>query len=143
MRALEVTLFIIAVMACPTLYSALGLFSTQYNTCDAQVCQAQAFLYNMTSQTSMNNNMKPLDTSQTNPTSMGWDIVTFSLTFIVFAFFWMLYILSLVTIIAPAMVIMFHVPSAFANYINIFYWILWMLAIIQYKRGGFSVDTYK
>jgi len=139
MRALEVTLFAIAVLAAPTMFSAMGFFPIQYGTCDATVCQVQGFLYGMANQSTL----QPLNLNSTNPQNVAWDTITFAVTFVVFAAFWMLYILSLVTIIAPALVTQFGVPPAFANYINIFYWLLWMLALIQYKRGGLSIDSLK
>lgn len=139
MRALEITIWAIAVLVAPTLFVNLGLFAAQYGTCDATVCQTQQFLYTMANQSSW----QPLDVTNSSPLSIGWDIITFSLTFLIFAFFWTIYILSLIILIAPALVIMFKISPAFASFINIFYWLLWIIAVIQYKRGGLSFDSLK
>lgn len=140
MRALEITIWAIAVLVAPSMFQAMGVFAVQYGGCESSLCQTQQFLYNMANQTTL----EPLDiTTQTSPASMAWDAVTFGITFVVFSVFWLLYLLSLITIIQPALVTMFHVPAPIANYINIFYWLLWMIAIIQFKRGGLSVDGYK
>mgnify|MGYP007100129498 CR=1 FL=1 len=139
MRALEITLFSIGVLLAPTMFAGLGIINGDLTQCDATVCQAQQFLYDMAD----NSKLQTLNLNQSDPVSMGWDLLTFSLTFVIFAFFWMMYILSLVVLIGPAFAAMFGVPDAMVLYINVFYWLLWMLAIIQYKRGGFSVDAYK
>ena len=74
---------------------------------------------------------------------LSWNAVTFALTYIVYAVFWILFILMSVVLIYPAMVVMFHVPSVLAVYISIGVWLIYMLAYIQIKRGGFSLDGYR
>jgi hypothetical protein len=137
MRALEITLLMIGVLTAPSVLIAMHVYPAS-NTCDETTCQAQQFLYSMANQTTLQQvNLNG------NPASIGWDLFTFSLTFIVFAVFWLLYFLSIIVLVGPAMTSMFHVPSFIANWLMVMVWVMWMLAIVQVKRGGISVDGYR
>jgi hypothetical protein len=139
MRALEITIFAIMVLTAPSLLGSLHLWGTSYGVCDGLTgCQVQTFLYNMANQTTL----QQIDFAG-DPGSMAWDIITFTITFVVYAVFWLLYFISLIVLIGPGMQAMFHVNAALALWLNVGIWFLWMLAIVQIKRGGISVESWR
>ena len=138
MRALEITIFVIMVLTAPSLLGTLHLWGDNYGTCTDPIgCQAQTFLYNMANQTSL----QTIDFTG-DPGSMAWDVFTFTVTFLVYATFWLLYFMSLVVLIGPGMQALFHVNAALALWLNVGIWFLWMLAIVQIK-GRFSVEGWR
>jgi hypothetical protein len=139
MRALEITIWICFVLTVPSVMTAMGIFPSYMGTCGSLDCQAQNFIYGMTNTTSLQNNVG-------NPSSGGpslVDIATITITYVVFAVGWILYIFSIIIIAGPALASMFNVPQQLSIWLTIGVWLMWMLAIIQIKRGGLSLDGYR
>ena len=139
MRALEITIWMIMLLTAPSIFTAMGLFPSNMSTCGALECQAQQYVFSVANQTQL----EQVDMTVNDPLKMGWNLLTFSLDFIVLAFFWLLYILSLVVLAGPALAEMFSLPEALSTYFTVGIWFMWMLAIVQIKRGGLSVDGYR
>ena len=136
MRALEISIFLIMVLTAPTVVQAMGVVPVTATTCTAIDCQARNTIYSVAS----GFELKAIDPNA----SMGqiaWDIITLTVTFPIYAMFWMLYFLSLIVLVGPAIHSMFGVPEVFTTYLNIGVWILWLLAYVQWKRGGLGTDA--
>lgn len=139
MRALEITIWASLIIASMAVLQGIGVVHIASNTCTTADCQARAFLYNMANMTSLQE--VSLDT--TNYSSMAITAVTLGLNYVVFSIFWLLYILALFVLLGPALQIMFGVPVVIAEFLMIGVWFLWLLAIIQIKRGGLGVDSWR
>lgn len=139
MRALEITIFIIMVITATSVLDAMGMVHSTSNTCGTADCQARAFLYNMTNMSSLQS--VSLDT--TDPASMAWTSITLGLDFLIFAVFWGLYLLAIIVLVGPALQVMFGVPAVIATWLMVGVWILWIIALIQIKRGGLGFDTWR
>lgn len=87
--------------------------------------------------------LQEINLSSGNLADIAWSAITFSVTFIVYAFFWILYILSTIVLVGPALQTMFNVPGALANWLMVGVWALWMVAYTQIKRGGLGWDQYR
>jgi len=138
MRALEISIFLIMVLTAPSLVYAMGVIPVEQQVCTSLDCQARETIYDMAS----NFELKQID-MDASPGQIAWDVITLTITFPVFALFWMLYFLSLVVLIGPALVSMFHIPQIMATYLNIGVWILWLIAYVQWKRGGLGTDAHR
>ena len=139
MRSLEITIFILLVITSTSVLDGMGIVHNTSNTCTTSDCQARAFIYNMTNMSSIQE--VSLDT--TDPASMAWTSITLGLNFIIFAVFWGLYILALIVLVGPALQYMFGVPAVIATWLMVGVWILWIIALIQIKRGGLGFDTWR
>lgn len=139
MRALEITIWASLIICSMSVLQGMGVVHVTSNSCTTADCQARAFLYNMANTTQLNE--VSLDT--TTYESMAWTSVTLGFNFVVFGLFWSLYILALIVLIGPALQIMFGVPVILATFLMIGIWFLWVLAIIQLKRGGFGFDAWR
>ena len=140
MRALEITIWMILLMATPPLLGAMQVIPISIGTCSPEACGATSWIYDSMNSTQLQDSAIDMN----NPNGwLSWNTVTFALTYVVYAVFWILFILMSVVLIYPAMVVMFHVPSVLAVYISIGVWLIYMLAYIQIKRGGFSLDGYR
>ena len=139
MRALEITIWMLMILTAPTLVYSMGFMPQNTTTCTTLDCQARITIFNMANSTQL----QEIDLSNTNPAFMVWDAMTFGLTFIVYAAFWMLYLLSTIVLVGPALNSMFHVPAALASWLGVGIWLLWILAYVQYKRGGLGTDAIR
>ena len=138
MRAVEITLWIIFVLTAPLVVSSMGWMPVTSTTCGTIDCQARTTLYSMASSFQLQEvNMGD------SPGQMAWDVVVLSVTFPIYAFFWILYLLSTIVLIRPAMIAMFGVPTDLATYLNIGVVLIWMIAYAQWKRGGFGLGGYR
>ena len=81
-----------------------------------------------------------IDTSESIG-QIAWDVITLTVTFPVYAAFWTLYFLSLIALVGPAIHSMFGVPEILTTYLNVGVWMLWLIAYVQYKRGGLGFDS--
>ena len=140
MRALEITIWIILLAATPPLLSAMQVIPLTVGTCAPEMCQATSWVYTALDSSQLKDSAIDLN----NPGGwLSWNTITFALSYIVYAVFWILFILASVVLIFPALIIMYHVPTALSLYISVGVWIIYMLAYIQIKRGGFSLDGYR
>lgn len=139
MRALEITILILMVITATSVLDGMGLVHNTSNTCTTLDCQARAFIYNMTS----TNTLSEVNLDTTDPAQMAWTSITLGLNFIVFSFFWSLYLLSLIILVGPALQQMFGVPEIIATWLMVGTWVLWVIAIIQIKRGGLGFDSWR
>jgi hypothetical protein len=137
MRAVEVTILLIMILTAPSVIGAMGVIPVT-QTCGAVDCQASQTIYSMASSFEL----KAVDLSE-SPGQIAWDVLTLTVTFPIYAFFWMLYFLSTIVLIRPALITMFHVPDIMATYLNVGVWILWLVAYVQWKRGGIGIDGYR
>jgi len=138
MRALELLIWMILLVTSPVLLMSMQVFPVSLGTCDPQVCGVQSNVLQIMNSTSLQQVPK-LDPSDL----VSWDTVTFAVTYLAFAFFWILFLLSMVAMVGPAIVIMFHVPPVLALWLSVGQWIIYMIAYIQIKRGGLSLDGYR
>jgi hypothetical protein len=138
MRALELIIWMILLVTSPIVLMSMQVFPVSLGTCDPQVCGVQSNILNIMNSTSLN---QAPDLDMNNLAS--WDNVTFAVTYLAFAFFWVLFLLGMVAVVGPALVIMFHVPAAIALWLTLGQWIIYMIAYIQIKRGGLSLDGYR
>jgi hypothetical protein len=136
MRALEISIFLIMVLTAPTVIYSMGVGPTASTTCTTLDCQARVTLYNIASSFQLQEVSTDSSVAQ-----MGWDLVMLTVTFPIYAFFWMLYFLSLIVLIKPALIAMFHIPDVLATYLNVGVVILWLIAYVQWKRGGLGTDA--
>ena len=136
MRAFEITIFLIMVLTVPNVIGAMGVAPSSLMTCTGTACEVQSELYTFATDF----HLQEVDFSQGAGQFMK-DIVLFTVTLPIYALFWFLYFLSLIVLIKPAMVSLFHVPDAMATWLNIGVVILWMAAYIQWKRGGLGLDA--
>jgi hypothetical protein len=138
MRALEMLIWMVLLLMTPPLLGAMQIMPLSVGTCNAVQCgDAQNFIYNTMNSTS-------LQQVTLNPnTLISWDTVTFGIAYAAFGFFWILFLLSAVVTVAPALIIMFNIPAPIALYLTIGQWIIYMIAYIQIKRGGVSLDGYR
>jgi len=138
MRAFEITVLLIMILAGSTVLDTMGVMPSVRTTCGAVDCQARDTIYAMAN----GFELKAVDLND-SPGQIAWDILTLTITFPIYALFWMLYFLSTIVLIRPALISMFHVPEVLANYLTVGIWILWLVAYVQWKRGGISVDNYR
>lgn len=138
MRALEISVFLILVLTAPSVIQAMGVLPSNSTTCTTLDCQARTTIFAMAS----GFELQAIDLTA-NPGQIAWDIITLSVTFPIYAFFWMLYFLSLIVLVGPAIQSMFHVPAQLTQFLNIGVWILWLIAYVQWKRGGLGLDAYR
>jgi hypothetical protein len=138
MRAFEISMLLIFVLTAPSVIQAMGVVPPVSTTCTTMDCQARTTILNLANSTSL----KEVDFAA-SPGQAAWDLVTLTVTFPIYAFFWMLYFLSLIVFIGPALQSMFGVPAAIATYLNVGVWIIWLIAYIQWKRGGIGIDGYR
>ena len=136
MRALEISIFLICVLTAPSVVQAMGVVPTTTTTCTAVDCQARETIFNMAS----NFDLVAIDTSESIG-QIAWDVITLTVTFPVYAAFWTLYFLSLIALVGPAIHSMFGVPEILTTYLNVGVWMLWLIAYVQYKRGGLGFDS--
>ena len=135
MRALEINLFFIFVLCAPALITAMGVTPASTG-CTATACQFQKMTYSWASSFQL----KEIDFNS-SPGQMAWDAVILAVTFPVYAFFWMLWFLSTIVLGWPALLELFHIPGDLANYFYVGIVVLWMLAYVQWKRGGLGTDA--
>lgn len=138
MRAFEVSMLLIFILTAPSVIQAMGVGPAVATTCTTVDCQARTTILNLANSTSL----KEVDLTA-SPGQAAWDIVTLTVTFPIYAFFWMLYFLSLIVFIGPALQSMFYVPAAIATYLNVGVWMIWIIAYIQWKRGGIGIDGFR
>ena len=138
MRAFEITILLIVILTAPSVLYAMGVVPTSTNTCTTIECQASQTIYSMAS----GFQLQSVDFNA-NPGQVIWDTLTLTVTFPIYAFFWMLYFLSVIVLVAPALESMFLMPAIFAKYIMIGLWVLWLAAYVQWKRGGLGIDAYR
>ena len=136
MRAFEITIFLIMVLTVPNVIGAMGVAPSSLMTCTGTACEVQSKLYTFATEF----HLQEVDFSQGAGQFMI-DAALLSVTLPIYALFWILYFLSLIVLIKPAMVSLFHVPDAMATWLNIGVVILWMAAYIQWKRGGLGLDA--
>lgn len=139
MRALEYTIWTIFIICSPALLQTMGMIHDTDNTCTTLGCQTSAFLYNMTS----TNSLSEVSLDTTDPGSLLWTSITIGLNFIVFALFWALYLLSIIIIAWPALISMFSINSTLAAFMFVGIWLIWIIGIVQIKRGGLGFDTWR
>jgi hypothetical protein len=137
MRALELVFWMIMLVTSPVVLMSMQIFPVSLGTCDPQVCGVQANVLNIMNSTSLQ--QVNLDANDW----LSWDTVTFAVTYLAFAFFWILFLLSMIVVVGPAIVIMFHVPPVIALWLSVGQWLIYMVAYIQIKRGGLSLGGYR
>ena len=136
MRAFEITILLIMVLTAPSVILAMGVVPSSMVTCTGAACEAQTWLYNFAA----GFDLQAVDLSA-DPGSIIWDAAVLAVTFPIWAMLWMLYFLSIIVLVKPAMVSLFHVPDVMATWLNVGLVILWMAAYIQWKRGGLGLDA--
>jgi hypothetical protein len=136
MRAFEITILMIMVLTAPTVIAAMGVIPSSQITCTGIACEAQAKLYSFASAFELN----AVDFTA-NPGTMILEAATLAVTFPIWALLWVLYFLSMIVFIQPALVSIFHVPAVMATWLNVGVVILWMAAYVQWKRGGLGLDA--
>jgi len=136
MRAFEITILMIMILTAPNVIIAMGVVPSSLTTCTGTACEAQAWLYNFAS----GFQLQEVDLSADLGT-IAWEAATLAVTFPIWAMLYMLYFLSIIVLVKPAMVSLFHVPDAMATWLNVGLVILWMAAYIQWKRGGLGLDA--
>jgi hypothetical protein len=57
--------------------------------------------------------------------------------------FWALYLLSIIIIAWPALISMFSINSTLAAFMFVGIWLIWIIGIVQIKRGGLGFDTWR
>jgi hypothetical protein len=137
MRALELIIWMILLVTSPVVLMSLQVFPVSLGTCDPQVCGVQGNILQIMNSTSLQ--QVKMDPNEL----LSWDNVTFAITYLAFAFFWLLFLLGMVVVVGPGLVIMFHVPPVIALWLSLGQWIIYMIAYIQIKRGGLSLDGYR
>jgi hypothetical protein len=135
MRAFEITIFIILIMTAPSLLQGMGVIPSDKMTCTGTACEVQTKLYTFAS------SFQLLEVDGVSPADFLIDITVLTITFPIYAMLWLLYFLSLIVLIKPALVSLFGVPDVLATYLNVGVVILWMAAYIQWKRGGLGLDA--
>ncbi len=138
MRSIEYTIWTIFIICSPALLQSMGMMHDT-NTCTTAGCQASAFLYNMTNVSSL----QEVSLNTTDPGSLAWTSLTLGVSFVIFSVFWVLYLLSVIVLAWPAILSMFGVGNPLGNYLFIGIWIIWILGIVQIKRGGLGVDAWR
>jgi hypothetical protein len=138
MRALEISIALILLLTAPTLIQAMGVVPASTTTCTAVECRAQQYVQGAVSNFTFAE-VKP-DASLLD---WGVTVLTMAVEFPLYAMFWMLYFLSMIAFVSPALQNVYHVPAALANYLQIGIWMLWMIAYIQWKRGGLGTDAVR
>jgi hypothetical protein len=138
MRALEITILLIMILTGPTVIQAMGVLPAVSTSCTTADCQARTTLYTWASSFQL----QAIDLNA-NPGQIAWDIITLTVTFPIYAMFWMLYFLSMIVLIGPALQSMFHIPAVLSTYLDVGIVILWMVAYIQWKRGGLGTDALR
>lgn len=134
MRALELIIWMILLMMTPPLLGAMQVMPVSVGNCDPTQCGvAQTFITDTMNSTSL----KQIDLDPS--TIISWDNLTFALKYLVYGFFWILFLLSAIVIVAPALAILFHVPYAIGIYLSVGQWLIYMIAYIQLKKGGFPL----
>ncbi len=136
MRAFEITILLICILMAPTVVQAMGVVPNNAISCTTIDCQARDWIL----QAKNSFSLKEIDLTA-SPGQIAWDAVTFAVTFPIYATFWMLYFLSMIIFVGPAMQSMFHVPAVLSTYLDIGFWILWLAAYVQWKRGGLGLDA--
>ena len=136
MRAFEITILLIMILTAPNVIAAMAVVPSSLITCTGTACEAQSWLYSFAS----GFQLQAVDLSS-DLGSIIWDSVTLAVTFPIWAMLWMLYFLSIIVLVKPAMVSLFHVPDVMATWLNVGLVILWMSAYIQWKRGGLGLDA--
>jgi len=89
------------------------------------------------------NSLSEVSLDTTDPGSLLWTSITIGLNFIVFALFWALYLLSIIIIAWPALISMFSINSTLAAFMFVGIWLIWIIGIVQIKRGGLGFDTWR
>lgn len=97
MRALEISIFLILVLTAPSVIQVMGVLPATTTTCTTLDCQARTTIYSMASSF----DLQAVDLTD-NPGQIVWDVLTLTVTFPIYAFFWMLYFLSLIVLVGPA-----------------------------------------
>ena len=138
MRALEISIMLIMILTAPSLIQAMGVVPATSDTCTTADCSARSYIQGAVTNFTFAE-VKP-DASLLD---WGVTILTLTVEFPLYAMFWMLYFLSLIVLVGPAMQSMFHIPAVIAAYLQIGIWILWMIAYIQWKRGGLGTDAVR
>jgi hypothetical protein len=136
MRAFEITILMITILTAPSVIQAMGVVPNSLMTCTGTACEVQTWLYNFAS----GFKLQAIDLNS-DPGTIIVDAAILAVTFPFWAMFWMLYFLSIIVLIKPAMVSLFHVPDVMATWLNVGLVILWMAAYIQWKRGGLGLDA--
>jgi hypothetical protein len=136
MRAFEITILMIMILTVPNVIAAMAVVPSSLMTCTGTACEVQAKLYSFATGFTLNE----VDFTA-NPGTMILEAATLAVTFPIWAMLWLLYFLSMIVLIKPAMVSLFHVPDVMATWLNVGLVILWMAAYIQWKRGGLGLDA--
>lgn len=139
MRALEFLIWMVLICSAPPVLAAMQIMPLSLGGLDANTAQAGDWIYNLMYVTDSDN----LQQVSLTDNYLSWNTVTFALHYLTFGFFWILFLLTSVVLIFPALILMFKVPTALALWLSVGVWFMYMLAYIQIKRGGYSLDGYR
>lgn len=133
MRAIDVTILLIAIQASLKFVFLLGIFSTAYYVVPANHWTEQS-ISNL-SQYSVN------ATSGTGELGL-FEQASMAVEFLWDSLFFMLEILLSVIVIFPTLINVFHIPIVVSGFLQTFIWFMYYLGYRQWKSGK-SVDQFR
>jgi hypothetical protein len=133
LRAIDISIFLIALQASLKFVAILGIFSTSYYAGPANHWTEQS-ISNL-SDYSVNATSATMELSLFQEASMAIEFLYDSL-------FFMIEILLSVIVIFPTLVRTFHIPIEVSGFLQTFVWFMYYLGYRQWKSGK-SVDQFK
>lgn len=133
MRAIDVTILLIAIQASLKFVFLLGIFSTAYYVVPVNHWTEQS-ISNL-SQYSVN------ATSGTGELGL-FEQASMAVEFLWDSLFFMLEILLSVIVIFPTLINVFHIPIVVSGFLQTFIWFMYYLGYRQWKSGK-SVDQFR
>ena len=133
MRAIDISIFLIAIQASLKFVLLLGIFTTSYYVVPQNHWTEQS-ISNL-SDYSVNATSTTLELSLFEEASMAVEFLWDSI-------FFMLEILLSVIVIFPTLITVFHIEPAMSGFLQTFVWFMYYLGYRQWKSGK-SVDQFK